>query len=113
MPDTTVPPPEPGDDHPKRDFAKMFDLDRSTAIKNIIEEIEVQMRDIENAQGALKAIAEAAKTREFTPDEIKAMKTIAKLRLKDKKEEAQRQLKALEKIGRAAEYNVFETVGLA
>jgi uncharacterized protein (UPF0335 family) len=66
------------------------------------------MRDVETAQSDLKAIAEAAKAQEFSPRDVAAMKKIARLRLKDQKEAAQAELEALERIGKAAGFDVFE-----
>jgi uncharacterized protein (UPF0335 family) len=99
--------PDDGEE-PKRDFAKMFDLDRPTAIKNFVGEMENRMRDIETAQSDLKAIVEAAKEAEFTAREVAAMRTVAKLRLKDKKGEAREKLEALERIGKAVGFDLFD-----
>jgi hypothetical protein len=60
----------------------------------------------------LKAIVESAKEQEFGPREIKAMRTIAKLRLKDKKVEAREELAALERISKAADFDLFDFAGV-
>jgi hypothetical protein len=96
----------PGD--PPRDFARMLDLDRSTLIKDFVGEMEARMRDVETALSDLKDIAEAAARQEFTPREVAAMKKIAKLRLKDQKAAASLELEALQRIGRAAGFDVFD-----
>ena len=56
-----------------RDFERMLDLDRSTAIKNFIDEMEARMREVETAQAGNKDIVDAAKRDSFTPAEIIAM----------------------------------------
>jgi hypothetical protein len=105
-------PPSGDREPPKRDFEQMLDLNRSSLIKNFVGEMGNRMRDIETAQADLKAIVESAKEQEFTPDEIKAMKTLAKLILKDKKSEARGQLAALERIGKAADHDLFDFAGV-
>jgi hypothetical protein len=104
-------PRESGEEHPKRDFDQMFDLNRSTVIKNYVSELEERFRAIEVAQGDLKAIAEAAKEHEFSPKEVLAMKRIARLRLKDKGPEAKQELAALERIGKAVDFDLFDFAG--
>jgi hypothetical protein len=99
MPDASEPP---------RDFERMLDLNRSTLIRDFVDEMEARMREVETARVGLKDIVEAAKNQEFTPAEANAMKKIAKLRLKDKKAEAQGELEALDRIGKAADYDVFD-----
>ena len=49
---------EKGSDR-KRDFERMLDLDRSTLIRDFVDEMEAQLRDIDTAQVALKEIVEA------------------------------------------------------
>src|SRR3954471_21280385 len=96
----------PGDAaDPPRDFERMLDLDRSTLIRDFVDEMEGRMRKVEGAQAALKDIVEAAARQEFTPREVAAMKKIAQLRLKDQKAAVQQ---ALERIGRAAGFDVFD-----
>ena len=82
-----------------RDFERMLDLDRSSLIKDFIDEMEGRMREIETAQAALKDIVEAAARQEFPPRDVAAMKKIARLRLKDQKAAAQQELEALGRIG--------------
>jgi len=95
-------------DDPPRDFERMLDLNRSTLIRDLVDEMEVRVREIDTAQVALKEIVEAAKRQEFTPSEAAAMKKIARLRVKDKKAEATQDLEALERIGQAVDFNVFD-----
>jgi hypothetical protein len=93
---------------PKRDFERMLDLNRSTLIRDFVDEMEARVREIDTAQVAQKDIVEAAKRQEFTPSETAAMKKIARLRMKDKKAQAQQELEALERIGIAVDFNVME-----
>jgi len=90
------------------DFERMLDLDRSTLIKNFVDEMEGRMREVENAQAALKDIAEAAARQEFPQRDVAAMKKIARLRLKDQKAAAQQELEALGRIGKAADFDVLD-----
>ncbi len=101
---------EPGKDggEPKRDFAKMFDLNRSTLTKSYVDQMERCLRDAATARDELKEIAATAKEAEFSPRDIQAMKKIAKLRLDDKKGAAQEQLEALERIGKAVGFDLFD-----
>jgi uncharacterized protein (UPF0335 family) len=95
-------------EEPKRDFTKMFDLDRTTVIKNMVDRMEQCLRDAEAARDDLKEIMADCKEREFGKRDIEAMKKIAKLRLDDKKGAAQEQLEALERIGKAVGFDLFD-----
>lgn len=102
---------QPADGEPKRDFAKMFDLDRTTLTKSMVDRMETCMRDMETARGDLKEVIEQAKEAEFGKRDIEAMKKIAKLRLDDKKSAAQEQLEALERVGKAVGFDLFDWAG--
>ena len=99
-------------DEPKRDFAKMLDLNRSSLIKSLVDQMEQAMRDIQEAQEDLKQIVAAAKQHEFAVRDVAAMKSIAKLRLQDKKGDAQEKLEALERIGKAVGFDLFDWAGV-
>ena len=94
-----------------RDFERMLDLNRSGLTKSIVDEMEARMRDIETAQADLKAITDHAKEQEYKPPQIRAMKTIAKLRLKDKGAVAKVELEALEEIANAVDFPLFNWAG--
>jgi uncharacterized protein (UPF0335 family) len=102
--------PEPDDDgdEPDRDFAKMFDLDRSTLIKTLVDAMEQTYRDTDAARDSLKEIVSQCRAAEFPPRDIIAMKRIARLRKDDKGGEAREQLAALERIGHAVGYDLFD-----
>jgi len=95
-------------DEPKRDFTKMFDLDRTTLTKSMVDRMERCLRDAEAARDDLKEVIAECKEAEFGKRDIEAMRTIAKLRLDDKKGVAQEKLEALERIGQAVDFNLFE-----
>lgn len=97
-----------GGREPKRDFAKMFDLDRTTLTKTMVDRMERCLRDIAAARDDLKEIAAECDQAEFRKLDIQAMKKIAKLRLDDKKGVAQEQLEALQRVGRAVGFDLFE-----
>ena len=91
-----------------RDFERMLDLDRSTLIRDFVDEMEGRMREIESTQAALKDIVAAAARQEFPPRDVAAMKKIARLRLKGQKAAAQQELEALGRIGKAADFDVLD-----
>lgn len=98
---------KPEGDEPKRDFAKMFDLDRTTLTRSMVDRMEQCLRDAETARGDLKEVVEQCKEAEFGKRDIEAMRKIAKLRLDDKKGAAQEQLEALERVGKAVGFDLF------
>lgn len=101
-----------GDGHePVRDFGKMFDLDRTTLTKNMVERMERALREADAAREEMKGVVADCKEREFAPRDIQAMKKIAKLRVDDKKSAAQEQLEALERVGKAVGFDLFDWAG--
>ncbi len=95
-------------DEPKRDFGKMFDLDRSTLTKSFVDRMEECLRQQQIASDDLKQVCADAVEAEFGPHDIKAMKKIARIRLKDQQSDARDQLEALERIGRAVQFELFD-----
>ncbi len=93
---------------PKRDWSKTLDLDRTTITRDFVNRMETCMRQVQDAQEDLKQIIADAKEAEFKPRDVEAMKKIARLRLKDQKGRAQEQLEALDRIGRAVEFDLFD-----
>lgn len=93
---------------PDRDFGKMFDLDRSTAIKNFVTRMEECMRQQQVASDDLKQVVADATEAEFGPKDIRAMRRIAKWRLKDQLASAREELEALDRIGRAVQFDLFD-----
>ena len=93
---------------PKRDFAKMFDLDRTTLIRSMVDRMERCLRDAEAARDDLREVVAECKEAEFGKRDIEAMRKIAKLRLDDKKASAQEQLEALERVGKAVGFYLFD-----
>lgn len=105
----------PDDEHqPTRDFEKMLDLDRTTLTKSMVDRMEQCLRAATAAREDLKEIiAECRDDHEFGPRDIMAMKRIAKLRLDDKGSEAKEQLEALQRIGRAVGFDLFDWANAA
>lgn len=99
---------EPG----KRDWTKTLDLDRTTITREFVNRMENCMRQAQDAQEDLKQVIADAKEAEFKPRDVEAMKKIARLRLKDQKGRAQEQLEALERIGKAVEFDLFDWAGV-
>ena len=98
----------PAEGEPKRDLHKVFDLDRTTLIKSMVDRMEQCMREADAARDDLKQIVAECREAEFGPRDIDAMKTVAKLRKDDKKGAAQEKLAALEKIGKATGFDLFD-----
>ncbi len=96
----------PDDGH--RDLGKLFDLDRSTLIKNMVARMEACLRQAEAARDDLKEVVAECVEAEFRKHDIAAMRKIAKLRLADKAADARDQLAALERIGRAVGLDLFD-----
>jgi uncharacterized protein (UPF0335 family) len=95
-------------DEPKRDFTKIFDLDRTTLTKNMVDRMERCLRDAAAARDDLKEVIAECNEAEFGKRDIEAMRKIAKLRLDDKKGRAQEQLEALDRIGKAVGFDLFD-----
>ena len=92
---------------PKRDFAKILDLDRTTLTKSMVDRMEQCLREAETARDDLKEVIAQCREAEFGKRDIEAMKKIAKLRLDCKKGAAQEQLESLDGIGRAVGLDLF------
>jgi hypothetical protein len=91
-----------------RDFEKIFDLDRSTLIKSMVQRMEECMRQAKVAADDLKEVVAECVEREIVQRDIVAMKKIAKLRLQDKGSDARDQLEALQRIGRVVGFDLFD-----
>jgi uncharacterized protein (UPF0335 family) len=93
---------------PRKDWASALDLDRKTITKSFVDRMEECMRAQQTAADDLKEVIADAKEAEFSPRDVEAMKKIAKLRLKDQRGRAQEQLEALQRIGRAVGFDLFD-----
>lgn len=93
---------------PRKDWSAALDLDRKTATRSFVERIEECMRAQQSAADDLKEVIADAKGAEFSVRDVDAMKTIAKLRLKDQRGRAQEKLEALSRIGRAVGFDLFD-----
>jgi uncharacterized protein (UPF0335 family) len=102
-----------GEEHPKRDLHKMFDLDRKTLIKSMVDRMEQALREQDAARDDLKEIVSECREAEFGPRDIAAMKKIAKLRKDDKGGDAKEQLEALQRIGNAVGFDLFDWAATA
>lgn len=92
----------------KDDIAQIFDLDRKQATRKLVENMEQCMRDIENAQEDLRQVVASAKEAEFSVREVAAMKTVAKLRIKDQLGAAREKMGALERVSEAVGCPLFD-----
>lgn len=98
----------PDDEHGAPDLGKMFDLDRSTLTKNMVDRMEACLRQAKVAGDDLKGVVAECVEAEFRKHDIEAMRKIAKLRLADKAADARDQLAALDRVGRAVGLNLFD-----
>lgn len=93
---------------PRKDWAAALDLDRSTITKSFVDRMEECMRTQQAAADDLKELAAEAKAAEFSVRDVDAMKTIAKLRLKDQRGRAQEKLEALSRVSRTVGFDLFD-----
>lgn len=93
---------------PQRDWSATLDLDRRTITRSFVDRMEECMRAAEAAADDLKELVAQAKEAEFGPRDIQAMKKIAKMRLKDQRGAAREQLEALNRIGKAVAFDLFD-----
>ena len=100
-------------EQPSRDWEKTLDLNRTKLTRDFVDQLEDAMRRQQVAADDLKAIAGTAREQEYGPRDIMAMKKIAKLRLQDKGGDAREQLSALDRIGMAVEFDLFDWSGVA
>lgn len=103
-----IPLPLGDENEPKRDWTKTLDLNRTQLTKDMVDRFLDAMQRQQIAAEDIKIIAVAALEQEFSKRDIGAMKAIAKLRLNDKKSEAQEKLEALERIGKAVGFDLFD-----
>lgn len=96
------------DEKPTADLNKLFDLDRKQLTRQMVDNIEQCMRDVQSAQEDLRQIIAGGKEAGFSPRDLSAMKTIARLRLKDEGGVAREKLEALERIGQAVGFDLFD-----
>lgn len=106
MEDTPLP---LGDDNEqRRDFTKMLDLNRTQLTRDMVDRLQDAMTRQQIAAEDIRVIVASAIEQEFSKRDIGAMKTIAKLRLNDKKSEAREKLEALERISRTVGMDLFD-----
>jgi uncharacterized protein (UPF0335 family) len=85
-----------------------FSLNRTTAISSFVDRFESCMRDKEAAEDDIKEVAAEAKEAEFGPDDIQAMKLVARLRVKDQTTKARDKLAALRRVASAVQLTLFD-----
>jgi len=93
---------------PRKDWSAALDLSRTTATKSFVDRMEECMRQQQTASDDLKEVIADAKEAEFSARDIAAMKKVAQLRLKDQRGRAQEQLEALNRIGKAVGFDLFD-----
>lgn len=101
-------PEDGGEQKPDTELHTIFDLDRSRETGRVVDQFERAIQDVEAAQEDVKQIAASAKQSGFSQHEVAAMKRVARLRLKDKGPETKKQLAALERVSRAANFDLFD-----
>lgn len=88
-------------------LSEIFDLDRKGLTKQLVDNMEHCLRERDAASEDLRQIVASAKEAQFSRRDIEAMKTIAKLRMKDQKGAAQEKLEALQRVGNAVGFDLF------
>jgi hypothetical protein len=107
MPEEDVPLPLGDDGEPKRDFTKMLDLNRTTLTRDMVDRYLDAMQRQQIAAEDIKIITASAKEQEYKPNDIAAMKLVAKLKLNGKQTEAREKLEALERVSEAVGFDLF------
>jgi hypothetical protein len=102
-----VPLPLGDDGEPKRDFKQMFDLNRTTLTRDMVERYYDAMMRKEVAADDIKVITAAAKEAEYKPVDIAAMKSTARLKVTGKIAEAREKLEAMERVSDAIGMDLF------
>lgn len=92
----------------KADLNKVFDLDRKQLTRKMVDRYEEVLRQQESARSDMKLLTEECVEAQFKPRDIKAMKKIAQLRVKDQALQARGQLEALNRIGGIVGMDLFE-----
>ncbi len=104
---------EPGKkSEPKADLNAIFDLDRKKLTRKMVDRFEEVLRQKQSAAEDEKAITGECVEAQFKPNEIKAMKKHAQLRVKDQAVSAREQLGALDKIGKIIGQDLFDFAGI-
>lgn len=98
----------PGTPEPKRDLDEIFDLSRKKLTRSMVDRYEAKMREADQIKDDIAQITAECKDAGFKPRDIKAMKKIAKLRKDDKGGAAREQLEALQRIGDACGFDLFD-----
>lgn len=93
---------------PDKDLAEIFDLTREKLVGQMVDNMEQCMRDIQTAQDDLKEIVAGAREAAFSARDVTAMKTIARLRMKDQGGAAREKLEALQRVSHAVGFNLFD-----
>jgi hypothetical protein len=91
-----------------KDLEEMFDVDRKRLIRQMVDNFEQALREIQSAQDDVKSYVVACREQQFSPRDIAAMKEIASLRLKDQGGAAKEKLEALNRIGKTVGYDLFD-----
>ena len=103
-----TPLPFDGGDEPKRDWEATLDLNRTKLTQDIVDNLHDAMVRQQIAADDIKILKANALEQEFSKRDIAAMVTIARLRLKDQKSQAQEKLEALERIGKIVQFDLFD-----
>jgi hypothetical protein len=99
-------------DEPKpNDLSQIFDVDRSQLVARMTSNFENCLRDIATAQDDLKELVASCREAGIGPNEIAAMKMVARVRMKDQAGAAREKLEALDRVGKAAGLDLFDWAG--
>lgn len=107
-----VPLPLGDDGEPHRDWEKTLDLNRTQLTRDMVDRMLDAMQRQQIAADEIKIISVYALGQEFSKREIAAMKAIAKLKMNDKKSDAQEKLEALDRVGKTVGFDLFDFAGV-
>lgn len=83
-------------------------MNRTQLTRDMVDRYLDAMQRQQIAAEDVRIITASALDQEFNKRDIGAMKAIAKLKMNDKKAEAQEKLEALERIGKAVGFDLFD-----
>lgn len=98
---------ENNSNEPKPDLSEIFDLNRHKAVRDYTEGFEALFRERDAVNDKVRDLANQASQDLFSPDDINAMKAIARWRKDGKGNDAAGKLAALRRVSNAVQYDLF------
>jgi len=99
--------PPKDDNAPKPDLSEIFDINRHKAVNDFVARFEELFRQADAVRNDIKELSDEAQEAMFGPDDIKAMKTVAKINKDNGKLAAAASLAALRRVSNATKLDLF------